>query len=990
MFRNKSLKDKKDQRDKRANEGGLNADGTASKRSSVRRTMSGNSASGISRKSSHGSRKSPQPQPEEEMALPSMPGGVEQLFIQAVERGDRKAITFALANAPDLNINCTDSEGKTALVLAIQNGNSDIVKILLENNIQLGDAMLKAVDEQFIEGVKLICEHSKLKNIPEALECHSEDGDFHPDITPLILAAHHNNFDVIKLLLEYGANKIDVKQFGESENSHTLQHSVGMLNQYKALAGQAYISLTSEDPFNTAFELCGKLRQLSVKQYEFSDQFMGLADQCETYAADLLSQIRDSDEQMYILNHDSYGWGTQSEDLTDSQPNRVKVAIHFEQRKFVAHPHCQQRLIEMWFHGLKGWRDQSSLRSTLLTILMALAFPLVSIAYMVYPKGRIGRMIKIPYVKFVCHTTSQLSFLLLLLWQTLTQNKLPSEDEEERQWEKKLLTICLTCVGLWVAGMTWQKCKELWSTGSRFFSNLWNMFDFVTLSLYWSVIVLYVTVYLHGDVIFYSDDDDDGILNRGSRAETTTLGTPNSSSISPFDMATPNIEMIATQLDVMFQQLTDMQIYQGHLAETMNQTVDRINAEYLKQLSGSNNNVKIGKDRLNMEPYDPRLVAEALFALAKTFSFLRMICLTVVSRWVGPMQISLGGMMFDIFKFLFIFSFVWFAFSLGMNQIYWYYSNNSTIPFGTITDTMATLFWALFGLPDIKVIRLPDNQVHHPFTETVGSLLYATYHVIAIVVLLNVLIAMMSNTYTRVEMDADIEWKFSRSKLWMSYFDELGTTAPPFNIIPTVKSIKRVVRWFCGNVCCRDDMKKQYKMKLKTILEERQTRFKEVSLNLVKRYQFEKRHNEDDDDEANILNELKQDISGFKYDMFEALNEMDKKIKQVDAKVNNKELEDDDIGLGGEMFKALKSAVKEEEMYDSIESLNSGCSSRMLDMKSKPSNPDWFVEEEDDIDMSTPKIAIRAKQTNIPREEQPQFQYIDDEDVLGLHRNTSV
>lgn len=66
---------------------------------------------------------------------------------------------------------------------------------------------------------------------------------------------------------------------------------------------------------------------------------------------------------------------------------------------------------------------------------------------------------------------------------------------------------------------------------------------------------------------------------------------------------------------------------------------------------------------------------------------------------------------------------------------------------------METLFWALFGLPDISVVDFTDAvETKHYFTQTVGNLLYATYHVIAIVVLLNVLIAMMSNTYTRVEV----------------------------------------------------------------------------------------------------------------------------------------------------------------------------------------------------------------------------------------------
>ena len=34
---------------------------------------------------------------------------------------------------------------------------------------------------------------------------------------------------------------------------------------------------------------------------------------------------------------------------------------------------------------------------------------------------------------------------------------------------------------------------------------------------------------------------------------------------------------------------------------------------------------------------------------------------------------------------------------------------------------------------------------------------------------------------------ADTEWKFARSKLWISYFEEGGTLPPPFNIIPTPK-----------------------------------------------------------------------------------------------------------------------------------------------------------------------------------------------------------
>lgn len=50
---------------------------------------------------------------------------------------------------------------------------------------------------------------------------------------------------------------------------------------------------------------------------------------------------------------------------------------------------------------------------------------------------------------------------------------------------------------------------------------------------------------------------------------------------------------------------------------------------------------------------------------------------------------------------------------------------------------------------------------------------------------------------------ADIEWKFARTKLWMSYFEEGGTLPPPFNIVTSPKSAWYLIRWIkthCFNV----------------------------------------------------------------------------------------------------------------------------------------------------------------------------------------------
>ena len=44
-----------------------------------------------------------------------------------------------------------------------------------------------------------------------------------------------------------------------------------------------------------------------------------------------------------------------------------------------------------------------------------------------------------------------------------------------------------------------------------------------------------------------------------------------------------------------------------------------------------------------------------------------------------------------------------------------------------------------------------------------------------------------------IQDDADVEWKFARAKLWLSYFEEPGTLPVPFNLIPSPKSILALV-----------------------------------------------------------------------------------------------------------------------------------------------------------------------------------------------------
>lgn len=99
------------------------------------------------------------------------------------------------------------------------------------------------------------------------------------------------------------------------------------------------------------------------------------------------------------------------------------------------------------------------------------------------------------------------------------------------------------------------------------------------------------------------------------------------------------------------------------------------------------------------------------------------------------------------------------------------------------------------------------------FTRFWGMLIFGTYSVINIVVLLNLLVAMMNHSYQIISEQADTEWKFARSKLWISYFEEGATVPPPFNIIPSPKTLWYFVKWIRREFCNHSKIIKKEQMK---------------------------------------------------------------------------------------------------------------------------------------------------------------------------------
>uniref|UniRef100_A0A8C9AL58 Transient receptor potential cation channel subfamily C member 4 n=1 Tax=Prolemur simus TaxID=1328070 RepID=A0A8C9AL58_PROSS len=454
------------------------------------------------------------------------------------------------------------------------------------------------------------------------------------------------------------------------------------------------------------------------------------------------------------------------------------------EKQFVAQPNCQQLLASRWYDEFPGWRRRHWAVKMVTCFIIGLLFPVFSVCYLIAPKSPLGLFIRKPFIKFICHTASYLTFLFLLL---LASQHI---DRSDLNRQGPPPTIVEWMILPWVLGFIWGEIKQMWDGGLQdYIHDWWNLMDFVMNSLYLATISLKIVAFVK-----YS-------------------------ALNP---------------------------------------------------------------RESWDMWHPTLVAEALFAIANIFSSLRLISLFTANSHLGPLQISLGRMLLDILKFLFIYCLVLLAFANGLNQLYFYYEETKGLSckgircekqnnaFSTLFETLQSLFWSIFGLINLYVTNV---KAQHEFTEFVGATMFGTYNVISLVVLLNMLIAMMNNSYQLIADHADIEWKFARTKLWMSYFEEGGTLPTPFNVIPSPKSLWYLIKWIWTHLC-----KKKMRRKPESFGTigrraadnlRRHHQYQEVMRNLVKRYvaaMIRDAKTEEGLTEENFK-ELKQDISSFRFEV---------------------------------------------------------------------------------------------------------------------------
>ncbi|XP_046321818.1 short transient receptor potential channel 7 [Marmota monax] len=561
----------------------------------------------------------------------------EERFLDSAEYGNIPVVRKMLEESKTLNFNCVDYMGQNALQLAVGNEHLEVTELLLkkENLARVGDALLLAISKGYVRIVEAILNHPAfaqgqrltLSPLEQELRdddfyAYDEDGTrFSHDITPIILAAHCQEYEIVHILLLKGA-RIErphdyfckCTECTEKQRKDSFSHSRSRMNAYKGLASAAYLSLSSEDPVLTALELSNELARLANIETEFKNDYRKLSMQCKDFVVGVLDLCRDTEEVEAILNGD-VNFQVWSDHHRPSL-SRIKLAIKYEVKKFVAHPNCQQQLLTMWYENLSGLRQQSIAVKFLAVFGVSIGLPFLAIAYWIAPCSKLGRTLRSPFMKFVAHAVSFTIFLGLLVVNASDRfegvKTLPNEtftDYPKQIFRVKTTQFSWTemLIMKWVLGMIWSECKEIWEEGPReYVLHLWNLLDFGMLSIF----------------------------------------------VASF-----------TARFMAFLKASEAQLY-----------VDQyVQDDTLHNVSLPPEVAYFTYARDKWWPSDPQIISEGLYAIAVVLSFSRIAYILPANESFGPLQISLGRTVKDIFKFMVIFIMVFVAFMIGMFNLYSYY-----------------------------------------------------------------------------------------------------------------------------------------------------------------------------------------------------------------------------------------------------------------------------------------------------------------------------
>ncbi|XP_078359526.1 short transient receptor potential channel 5-like [Oculina patagonica] len=496
----------------------------------------------------------------------------------------------------------------------------------------------------------------------------------------------------------------------ESDNGPTREH--WNVDYIKNIVTAKHLC-SCRDPITMAFEVNCTLRRLADTYTENTEFLNKLADQTEDFAVQLIDQVTAS-EQLVIkdIPENVDRCASMLSGMTDD------AIIHL-QKKFVAHPLLYKRLKMRWNLGLpKAFKPHGKLRGLLFlmilvdTILTPFLLPIIGYAfYKDQTKGRLrsanniqdhtetvlqsGQRSRLdildcyldylttPFVLFIKDKLTQVVFIIL----HCRVCTLPSSVEP---------TIEEYVIFVFFCGLVLSEYQQYKSSPFKYFKDMWNYIDVLTLAIYLVIVFLRVVTIVRGN-----------------------------------------------------------------------------------------------------DPYQNRLleIVNYFYGVNTMFLVLRFSSIFALSSVVGPLQLALFRMFVDLLIILMQFGFVIGAFSLAITKIYtaemsYLIPANNHSGEGTKSNSYCEhgafkclfkssmhLIWSVFGLTDLDKMHSSTSSASHA-----ALFLYLTFLILSVIMLVNMLVALLSNTYDNVKTNSEVEWKFSRAVVENQYRN-LHSIVVPFNLL---------------------------------------------------------------------------------------------------------------------------------------------------------------------------------------------------------------
>ena len=219
-------------------------------------------------------------------------------------------------------------------------------------------------------------------------------------------------------------------------------------------------------------------------------------------------------------------------------------------------------------------------------------------------------------------------------------------------------------------------------------------------------------------------------------------------------------------------------------------------------------------DRSKRSGNDPVNIGAAIFSVGATFALLRPLRWFLFDKSLGPTVVCIIKVIRDAAHIFLIYLIVLTAFSIGLFSMYKPFDLVTTASLNqTVTYKMAkedfksfwfgllsAMFWSLFdpGHPEYVSVKKCGNEMMekgfscHPekdlevgqvsmeFSHLMGHAMWACYQGITVILLINILIAMMNTTFSKIWQMADTAWKYSKSFYQVEFLDPRAILPPPF------------------------------------------------------------------------------------------------------------------------------------------------------------------------------------------------------------------